>query len=134
MSEPKATRGNGDGARQEEVEALLREGGEEDRVLAGVQKPLEIGEQRLRVLLHCCKGKVERLTSDFEERAFVVASPDKTRYAIGGASPSVVSDAGEQQHEWELPPDQRVAEVVWSPDGKSFAYIQGPSSFYRGVP
>jgi hypothetical protein len=42
------------------VEGALREGGEEDRVAAFQQEPLEVGEQRMRVVADGLRGEIER--------------------------------------------------------------------------
>ncbi len=68
---------------------------------------------------------VVRLTPIGESNGYVV-SPDRSRFALTGAKPKIVTADGTVLEEIQIPQGTSVYNVIWAADGVSYYYILGP--------
>jgi hypothetical protein len=82
------------------------------------------------LLVDATTGRTVRLTEGWVEGPYAQLSPDGTRMLVGGDSLEVRSLDGTLLRRIQAPPQRRITNAVWSPDGSSFAYLVAPRGWY----
>jgi Tol biopolymer transport system component len=80
-------------------------------------------------LLNVNSGNVLQLTDGFEPLADAELSPSRDKMLISGKSLRMYTSDGRLLREITPPRGFDVARAAWSADGRTFAYILGPSGF-----
>jgi hypothetical protein len=79
------------------------------------------------VLARASTGQVDLLTEQTGPTRTWAVSPDRRRILVGGAELRLFSSGGVLLRTFAVPEGLTVSGVSWSNDGRSFAYVVGPS-------
>jgi hypothetical protein len=88
--------------------------------------------QSRNLLVEIATGKMTPLNDGFELNAFTSVSPDGSKVLVGGRQLRVFSSGGDQLRRQDAPEGYDVIASAWSPDGRDFAVIFGPTNFLLG--